>query len=382
MTKTDALKSLSDDELLCQLVDMLAQSRRSESLLVAHIAEVDLRRLYAREASPSMFQYCVDVLHLSKSEAYHRIGAARASREHPVLLTMLEDGRLHLSGISVLAPHLTDANCHDLVTRATHKTKFAIKELVVAIAPKPDAPSVIRKLPVRKAKPVSPAANETRPAPPPATSPKPPVIEPLAPARYRIQFTASAELRDKIERLTALMPGKDLASIIDAAVTERLERLEAKRFGKTNRPRKNLEDADTSPGVRGISAPVRRFVWERDGGQCTFTTPDGRRCPARKELEYHHDDPYGLGGDRSATSIRLMCTQHNAYMADRDYGKEKMDEYRRSADRVGEPLPVFELRLDGVDRAAQSAYSFFDLVLGDEAERQTQIVGAAPVGEK
>ena len=29
-------------------------------------------------------------------------------------------------------------------------------------------------------------------------------------------------------------------------------------------------------------------------------------------------------------------------MAELDYGKEKMDQYRRSADRVGEPQPSFD----------------------------------------
>ena len=78
------------------------------------------------------------------------------------------------------------------------------------------------------------------------------------------------------------MPHVDLASIMEAAVTEKLERLEAKRFGKTKKTRKSLEEADTSPGVRGISAPVRLSVWERDKGQCTFVSEDGRRCPARE----------------------------------------------------------------------------------------------------
>jgi len=45
-----------------------------------------------------------------------------------------------------------------------------------------------------------------------------------------------------------------------------------------------------------------------------------------------------------------MCTEHNAYMAERDYGKEKMDQYRRSPDRVGEPSPTLQLRPDGVLR--------------------------------
>ena len=173
----------------------------------------------------------------------------------------------------------------------------------------------------------------------------------MSPARFRIQFTASAELKDKLDRLAALIPGSDLASIIEGAVANELERLEAKRFGKTKKPRKSIEQADTSPGVRGISAPVRRFVWARDGGQCRYERGDGRRCPERRGVQFHHDDPYGLGGDRSATNVRLLCPVHNLYMAELDYGKEKMDRYGAKsppADRVREPEPSLELRPDAV----------------------------------
>jgi len=157
-----------------------------------------------------------------------------------------------------------------------------------------------------------------------------------------VSFTASAELREKLERLAALMPGVDLASMIEKAVTEKLERVEAKRYGKVKNPRKTLEDADTAPGVRGIPAAVKRFVWARDGGQCTFESVTGRRCPERRGLEFHHDDPYGFGGDRSASNVRLMCGAHNMHLAEKDYGKEKMNQYRRSADQVREPSPSFD----------------------------------------
>ena len=73
-----------------------------------------------------------------------------------------------------------------------------------------------------------------RPTPAPAPPPKRAVVEPLAPARYKVQFTASAELHEKLERLATLMPGIELASIIDAAVSEKLERMEARRFGNSN----------------------------------------------------------------------------------------------------------------------------------------------------
>jgi hypothetical protein len=83
MEDTRPLTALSDEELLRRLSDLLRQSRRTERDPVAHVGDVDARRLYARFASPSMFAYCTDVLGLSEAEAYLRIAAARASREHP-----------------------------------------------------------------------------------------------------------------------------------------------------------------------------------------------------------------------------------------------------------------------------------------------------------
>jgi len=97
-----------------------------------------------------MFAYCLQVLHLSEAEAYLRIAAARASREHPMLLAMLADGRLHLTGIAKLAPHLTRENRDELLKRATHRSKREIEELVAELSPRPDARALMRKLPERR----------------------------------------------------------------------------------------------------------------------------------------------------------------------------------------------------------------------------------------
>jgi hypothetical protein len=94
-----------------------------------------------------------------------------------------------------------------------------------------------------------------------ATSSSSDVLQPIARARYRVQFTASEALRGKLERLQALLPGSDLATVVEQAVTEKLERLEARRFGRTKALRKALAQADTSAGPRSIPAPVRRAVY-------------------------------------------------------------------------------------------------------------------------
>jgi 5-methylcytosine-specific restriction endonuclease McrA len=336
------LQALPDDELLHRLAQLMRDSRRVESDLVAHIGEVDERRLYVREASPSMFAYCTEILHLSEAEAYLRIAAARASREHPVLLTMLADGRLHLTGIAKLAPHLTRENRDVLLKRAIHRSKREIEEMVAELSPRPDAPAVMRKLPERQDG-VAKRQPELRPdgvAPsqPPVTVPAPPaVVEPLAPCRYKVQFTASAGLHDKLERLRVLMrskvPDGDLAVIIEQAVTEKVERLEARRFARTKSPRKGLLETDTSPSSRHIPAAVRRAVLERDGKRCGYVDEQGRRCTERHRLEFHHRRPFGLGGDHSPENVTLVCRPHNRLLAEHDYGRAAMAKYRRSADR-------------------------------------------------
>src|SRR5262245_59466641 len=146
-SKDLALGSLSDDALLCRLRELVSHSRRVEADLVAHIGEVDARRLFARFAFSSMFAYCTEGLHLSEAEAYRRITVARASRQHPVLLERLRDGSLHLSGIALLVPILTAENCASVLKRATHRTKRQLEELVAELSPRPDAHSLIRKLP-------------------------------------------------------------------------------------------------------------------------------------------------------------------------------------------------------------------------------------------
>jgi 5-methylcytosine-specific restriction endonuclease McrA len=153
-----------------------------------------------------------------------------------------------------------------------------------------------------------------------------------------VQFTASAELQGKLERLRSLMrtqvPDGDLATIIEQAVTEKLERLESRRFANTKKPRKSVADSDTSRRSRYIPAAVRRAVAERDGKQCYYRDERGRRCTEHSELEFHHRHPFGFGGDHSPSGLRLLCPVHNRLMADYDYGRMPMIRTGGSDDRV------------------------------------------------
>jgi hypothetical protein len=260
---------------------------------------------------------------------------------------MLADGRLHLSGIAKIVPYLTSENAEELLRRSAHRSKRQIEELVAEVAPRPDVPAIIRRLPgpghrgtaYPTANPTFPARGAAAPSQgvalslelrpdgvaPPRPAAQAAVLEPLAPGRHKVQFTASSRLRDKLERLQALMrskvPDGDLATILEVAVTEKLERLEARRFGRTTHPTKALEKTETAPRSRQIPAAVRRVVTQRDGTGCGYVDERGRHCSERHRVEFHHRYPFGHGGNHSPQNIGLLCRAHNALLAEHDYGR-------------------------------------------------------------
>jgi len=217
-----------------------------------------------------------------------------------------------------------------LLAAAGRKSRRQVEELLVRYFPRPAVPSSVRKLPAAKVLPASsgpplapeaslPLAEAFLKAPPaPARRP---VVSPLAPERYEIRFTASAQTREKLrlaqDLLRHAIPTGDPAEVIDRALTALLEDLARKKFAATKRPRASR---GTSAGSRDISAKVRRAVWIRDRGACTFVSKSGRRCNERAFVEFHHADPYGVGGEATVGNIQLLCRAHNAYEGELFYG--------------------------------------------------------------
>ena len=92
-----------------------------------------------------------------------------------------------------------------------------------------------------------------------------------------------------------------------------------------------------------MPAALRRAVYERDDGRCRFVDEHGRRCTERHRLEFHHHFPFDKGGDLSLANIRLLCEQHNRYLADVDYGKATMQaKVEEGRQRRKERLPLRE----------------------------------------
>src|SRR4030095_5263278 len=137
------LSDLSDDELLSSIQSLLGSQRRLTALLLRYLSEVEDRRLHLLAASSSMFDFCRPRLGMSEGEAFRRITGARLARRFPVVLSLLESGKLHLSALCLLRDYLTDQNHVALLREASGKSKRDVEALLAAWFPKPDVPSAI-----------------------------------------------------------------------------------------------------------------------------------------------------------------------------------------------------------------------------------------------
>jgi hypothetical protein len=345
MRQSSIPQELSDSQLLAE-VNRLAKAECAVTAdFVAALAEMDERRLYLGQGCSSMFTYCTQILHLAEHATFNRIEAARAARRFPIILTLLADGRVHLSAVRLLAPHLTEANHHALLTEASHKSKREIEQIVARLVPRLDVSTSVRKVPFADAPvklahaPIQECAStevgqQCIVAPAPVRRPE---TQPLAPGRYKLQFTVGEDTYQKLRRAQDLlrhrMRNPDAAVIFDRALTLFVADLEKQKLAATERPRKPQARCKQS---RHIPASVRRAVWARDGGRCRFEGPAGR-CAETGLVEFHHVVPYAHGGPATVDNLELRCAGHNRYEAAQSFGlfvRETGQEYegeRRTA---------------------------------------------------
>ncbi|MFI5370335.1 MAG: hypothetical protein ACHQ52_02180, partial [Candidatus Eisenbacteria bacterium] len=197
--KCYSLSHLADHVLLRDLATLVAQDRQTTASMLAHLAEVDARKLYLPAAYPSMYAYCVGELRLSEDAAYKRIQVARVARQFPALFSALADGRLHLSAVLLLASQLTPENASELIESATHKTKAEIELLLAQRFPQPDLVASVEPIPATSGPTCSEAVRETRIQLAPGRVVKEGAkLTPLAPQRFAVQVTIGQETHDKL----------------------------------------------------------------------------------------------------------------------------------------------------------------------------------------
>jgi hypothetical protein len=82
---------------------------------------------------------------------------------------------------------------------------------------------------------------------------------------------------------------------------------------------------------------VKRAVFMRDGGQCTYVSESSHRCEVRGDVEFDHKTEVARGGQATADNLQLRCRGHNQHTAEQTFGagfmKAKREQARAAAAR-------------------------------------------------
>ena len=322
------MESISARDIDRRLADLVRSERNLVVQFVVELAGFAKRELYRELGYTSLFYYCVRQLGLSKSSAFRRSEVARLIARFPVIEEQLAGGRLSIRVLVELREVLTEENHAEVLARAVDKSQEEAQLLAVEYQPKPVPRDVVRVLPL----PPAPLASTVVSAETKALPSPPEVVKPLTPELRRLNVTVSADFIAELEQVRAALshkcPNGDFESVVREAFRLVLER-DRKRKALTDRPR--TQSKALGENDRYVPAAVKREVWERDQGRCTWPMGDGDVCGSTHRLEFDHDLEVALGGKPTIGNIRLLCKSHNLMKAERHLGRDFMAKFRKGS---------------------------------------------------
>ncbi|MEX2269825.1 MAG: hypothetical protein WD690_00040 [Vicinamibacterales bacterium] len=107
------------------------------------------------------------------------------------------------------------------------------------------------------------------------------------------------------------IPRGDPAAIVEHALEVLHAELLKEKAAQVAKPRVGKAAAEAKG--RYIPASVKREVWRRDQGRCGFVGRDGATCGSAEGVEFHHVQPYAVGGEATVKNIELPCRAHNGF---------------------------------------------------------------------
>ncbi|MBT9559401.1 MAG: HNH endonuclease [Myxococcales bacterium] len=360
----EAAEGLSDLDLTRCVADCAARERQSLAGLLGFLAEFDARDLHEPAGFDALYKYLMHHFGWSASSAFKRIQAARACRCFPELLPAIAAGDLNLSAVCALAPVLKAENLSRVLFEAARlpreELKVYVEDLRAEQAPEPGPQRPVTPFQLTLGAVIaseSCGASDRTPIDP-RWVPPPSPLERRAPELTSLNVKVDASFHALFARVRALCAhgpaGRDPARVLRRGLEMLLEAEEKRRFGAPRKVKRRAEVASSAdaPAVVTVSqistvppevteavvpdvvvaesgprvsyerehvlAAVRREVYDRDDGCCTFVGDDGHVCGSRYAVQLHHRIAWAHGGSNTPENLTLHCGPHNRLVGKRD----------------------------------------------------------------
>ena len=319
------LKRISDQDLLYNTKLLVQKEQALGMEIIAHLEEIDRRKLYADLKHPSLWEYCVNELGYSRSQAYRRIDAMRMARSVPEVKTALTTGQLNITTVNLASEFFRGAEICDIKSK---------RKLLTEICGKSKKQVEAHLLKKKEELGLD------------LFSPRKEVIKEVSAQEVRLHLTLKKSTVDKMNRLKGLLAHQNAnlstEELLNDVLDEAIAKTEKKKFAKVETTEGKTIKQTQHKNPRYIPATIKRQIYDRAATRC-------QNCQSLFALEIDHLQALGKGGGSDVNNLRLLCRSCNARSAIKDYGLDFMEKYFRSPS-VSKSKPKTLLQLSSYEK--------------------------------
>jgi len=315
------IKKLSDHVLLAQTELLAREHRRNAILLLRHLREVEVRRLFIELGFTSMHKYCIQRLKFSEGEAQRRLSAARLLTDLPEIEEKIESGEMNITNMSKIQSFLrTEKSAYrpfnkdeklELIEELQDKSTRQVERELMGLSHQPTL--LAEKFQGAKASVL------------------------LDKQFQKFETHLSEEHQGLLEEfknfyaheLTEFTDGAVLVFLLQKAVQSKKKKLglTEKRppikvaDSKNAAPLPSAPEVNVKPYRKYMSVSTKKYIWQRAQACCEYLDPKShQRCSSKFALEPDHIQPLALGGSDELSNLRLLCRAHNSRRAVGTFG--------------------------------------------------------------
>ncbi len=341
------LQKLTDDQLIFDTKKLIKKEQEIVIEIIAHLEEIERRRLYCDAGYDSLWSYTIGELGYSEAQAHRRIDAMRMSRKISSVKRGLESGTLNVTCVNMGSAFLKAAseynkkvNQEELFLKLEGKSK---KEVMTILQEKREELNLpLKQLPKKTVETKTNGGS----------------------GDVRMHLTLKKETVEKIKKLKGLLAHKEgnlsTEELLDKMLDSAIEKAEKEKFAVGIKARSQSEQvlkekqlSQKEPKVQAVPVSaateekkstkyakplspskvkvinsryvpndLKRIIYVRDNGKCS-------NCGSRHALEIDHKRSFALGGKTSLENCRLLCRSCNQRHAIKVTGQEVMAQYLR-----------------------------------------------------
>lgn len=293
---------MTNSQLIQKLVGLVKRETEITLEVIKHFQEVEECDLHLEMSYSSLFDFATKFLKYSEGAAFRRINAMRLMKAEPSVEEKIKTGELTLSAAARVETFCkkTGVDRKTAVRQVLGKSTRDAERALFELSP--------NAVPEERERVVSDTHTELR---------------------LILDEEMMADLTRIRELFSHSNPNMSATEVFGRSMKALLNKIDPEKRNTTS-ARKSQSERDmheskpkeprSSPDARFAKGTVRRIVWIRGQGRCSFRDKiTGRRCTSRHLCEVDHIIPWSQGGKTEVENLRVLCSRHNRYRARQFY---------------------------------------------------------------